>query len=174
MAGGRAIETSPLLFVFCMTPYVHRGSGQAHVISMYPRQWLSLSSRTKAFVLQGRHRYFVGDSAFHAYLRSSSLSRSGITICSKYIQSLMYITIFVYCIYCCTAVCTCYYCCFHPSYGARTAVGPYILHRNRKHLLMSQSTLQEEFVEKKYQVFDTIGLLLILVQVNLSSSAERV
>ena len=39
---------------------------------------------------------------------------------------------------------------------------------------MSQSTLREECVEKKYQVFDTIGLLTILVQVNLSSPMERV
>ena len=37
---------------------------------------------------------------------------------------------------------------------------------------MSQSTLREEFVEKKYQVFDIIGLLTILVQVNLSSPVE--
>ena len=40
--------------------------------------------------------------------------------------------------------------------------------------LVSQSTLREEFVEKKYQVFDIIGLLTILVQVNLSSPVERV
>ena len=39
---------------------------------------------------------------------------------------------------------------------------------------MSQSTLREEFVEKKYQVFDIIGLLTILVQVNLSPPVERV
>ena len=49
-----------------------------------------------------------------------------------------------------------------------------IVHRNRKRFLLSQSTLREEFVEKKYQVFDIIGLLTILVQVNLSSSVERV
>ena len=49
-----------------------------------------------------------------------------------------------------------------------------IVHRNRKRFLLSQSTLREEFVEKKYQVFDTIGLLTILVQVNLSSPVERV
>ena len=40
---------------------------------------------------------------------------------------------------------------------------------------MSQSTLREEFVEKKYQVLDIIGLLMtLLVQVNLSSPVERV
>ena len=39
---------------------------------------------------------------------------------------------------------------------------------------MSQSTLREEFVEKKYQVLDIIGLLTVLVQVNLSSPVERV
>ena len=51
---------------------------------------------------------------------------------------------------------------------------PSIFHRNRKRFLLSQSTLREEFVKKKYQVFDIIGLLTILVQVNLSSRVERV
>ena len=51
------------------------------------------------------------------------------------------------------------------------ALGSYIGHRNRRRLL---STLREEFVEKKYQVFDIIGLLLILSQANLSSPVERV
>ena len=50
------------------------------------------------------------------------------------------------------------------------AVDPYIVHRNRKRFLLSQSTLREEFVEKKYQVFDIIRLLIILVQANLSSA----
>ena len=45
------------------------------------------------------------------------------------------------------------YYCFHITSGTSTAVGP---------------------VEKKYQVFDIIGLLTILVQVNLSSPVERV
>ena len=67
-----------------------------------------------------------------------------------------------------------YYCCFHLTSGTSTAVGPSIVYRNRKRTLLSQSTLREEFVEKKYQVFDIIGLLSILVQVNLSSSVERV
>ena len=58
--------------------------------------------------------------------------------------------------------------------GTSTAVGPSIVHRNRKRFLVSQSTLREEFVEKKYQVFDIIGLLTILVQVNLSPPVERV
>ena len=66
------------------------------------------------------------------------------------------------------------YCCFHLTSGSSTAVGPHIVHQTRKRLLLSQSTLQEEFVEKKYQVFDIIGLLLILVQVNLSSPMERI
>ena len=67
------------------------------------------------------------------------------------------------------------YCCFRLTSGASTAVvGPCIVHRNRKRLLQSQSTLREESVEKKYQVFDVIGLLIILVQVNLSSPVERV
>ena len=69
MAGGRAVETSPI-FVFRMTFYVHRGSGQARVS---PRRWLSLSSRAKAFTLQGTHRCFVGDSVFHTSLRGAPL-----------------------------------------------------------------------------------------------------
>ena len=69
MAGGRAVETSPI-FVFRMTFYVHRGSGQARV---YPRRRLSLSSRAKAFTLKGMHRRFVGDSAFHTSLRGPPL-----------------------------------------------------------------------------------------------------
>ena len=64
------------------------------------------------------------------------------------------------------------YYCFHRTSGTSTAVGPSIVHRNRKRFLVSQSTLPEEFVEKKYQVFDIIGLLTILVQVNLSSPVE--
>ena len=63
------------------------------------------------------------------------------------------------------------YRCFDLTSGARTALGSYIGHRNRRRLL---STLREEFVEKRYQVFDIIGLLLILSQVNLSSPVERV
>ena len=67
------------------------------------------------------------------------------------------------------------YYCFHLTSGTSTAVGPSIVHRNRKRFLLSQSTLREEFVEKKYQVFDIIGLLtILLVQVNLSSPVERV
>ena len=62
----------------------------------------------------------------------------------------------------------------HLTSGTSTTVGPSIVHRNRKRFLLSQSTLREEFVEKKYQVFDIIGLLTILVQVNLSSPVERV
>ena len=49
MTGERAVETWPI-FVFRLTFYVHRGSGQARV---YPRRRLSLSSRAKAFTLQG-------------------------------------------------------------------------------------------------------------------------
>ena len=65
MAGGRAVETSPI-FVFRMTFYVHRGSGQARV---YPRR----GRRAKAFTLKGRHKRFVGDSAFHTSLRGAPL-----------------------------------------------------------------------------------------------------
>ena len=166
MAGERAVETWPI-FVLRLTFYVHRGSGQARV---YPRRWLSLSSRAKAFTLQGRHRRFVGDSAFHTSLRGAPLlvgeQRSGITR---------------FCIPSCTVYTVVVqqyalvdYHCFHLTSGTSTAVGPSIVHRNRKRFLLSQSTLREEFVEKKYQVFDIKGLLTILVQVNLSSPVERV
>ena len=43
-----------------------------------------------------------------------------------------------------------------------------------KRFFLSQSTLREEFVEKNYQVFDIVGSLIVLVQVNLSSPVERV
>ena len=69
VAGGRAVET-PSIFVLRMTFYVHRGSGQARV---YPRRWLSLSSRAKAFKLKRRHRRFVGVSAVHTSLRGAPL-----------------------------------------------------------------------------------------------------
>ena len=49
-----------------------------------------------------------------------------------------------------------WYCCFHLNSGTSTAVGPSIIHRNRERFLLSQSTLREEFVEKKYYVFDII------------------
>ena len=67
------------------------------------------------------------------------------------------------------------YCCFHLTFVASTAVGPYIIPRNRKGFFLSESMLRETFVEKKFQVFDIIvGPLIILVQVNLSSPVERV
>ena len=67
------------------------------------------------------------------------------------------------------------YCYFHlTSSGASTAVDPYIFYRNRKRFLLSQSTLREDFVEKKDQVFDITDLLIVLAQVNLSSPVERV
>ena len=48
--------------------------------------------------------------------------------------------------------------CFHLTSGTSPAVGLYIVHQNRKRFFLSQSTLREEFVEKKYQVFDIKGL----------------
>ena len=66
------------------------------------------------------------------------------------------------------------YCCFHLTSIASTAVGPDIIPRNRKGFFLSQSTLREKFVEKKFQVFDIVGTLIILVQVSLSSPVERV
>ena len=120
--------------------YVHRGRGQARV---YPRRWLSLSSRAKAFILQGRYRRFVGDSAFHTCLRGAPLlvgehQKWYHQILQK-VQNLMphdYIP-----------SCTVYkqyvlvdYSCFHQTSGVSTAVGPYIVHRDRKRFLLSQST----------------------------------
>ena len=52
----------------------------------------------------------------------------------------------MYCIYC------------------HTSVGPYIVLRNRKRFLLSQSTLREEFVEKKYQVFEGAPICNIVLQ----------
>ena len=160
-----------------MTFYVHRESGQARV---YPRRWLSVNSRAKAFTLQGRHRRFVVDSAFHTSLRGAPLlvgeqqkwyhqilqkvqnlmPHDHIPSCTVYTVVQQYLNVLVdYC------------CCFNLTPGASTAAaGPYIVHRKRKRFLLSQSTLREEFVEKKYQVFDIIGLLIILAQVNLVSS----
>ena len=68
------------------------------------------------------------------------------------------------------------YSCFQLTSGASTTVtvGPYIIHRNRKRFFPSQSTLREEFVEKRYQLFNIVGPLINLVQVNLSSPVERV
>ena len=178
VAGERAVETWPI-FVFRVTFHVvHRGSGQARV---YPRRWLSLNSRAKTFTLQGRHRRFVGDPAFHTSLRGAPLlvgeqRRKWYHQILQKVQNLMP--------HDCIPSCTVYtvvqqyalvdYYCFHLTSGTSTAVGPSTVHRNRKRFLLSQSTLREEFVEKKYQVFDIIGLLTILVQVNLSSPVERV
>ena len=161
-----------------MTFYVHRGGGQARVFSMYPPRLLSLNSRAKSFILQGRHKRFVGDSAFHTSLRGAPLlvgdTAEVVSPSASQVQSLMPHNY--------TLSCTVYtavqqsvlvdYCCFHLTSGASTAViGPYIVHRNRRRLL---STLREEFAEKKYQVFDIIGLLLILSQVSLSFPVERI
>ena len=141
--------------MFRTTFYVHRGSGQARG---YPRRWLSLGTRAKAFTLQGRPRRFVGDSAFHTSLRGAPLlvgeqqkwyhqilqrvqnlmQRDYIPSCTVYTVVQQYLNVLAD------------YCCFHLISGASTAVGPYIVHRNRKRFLLSQSTLREEFVEKKY------------------------
>ena len=177
MSGGRAVETSPI-FVFRMTFYVHRGSGQARV---YPGRWLSLSSRAKAFTVKGMHRRFVGDSAFHTSLRRAPLL-VGEQQKKWYQQILQKVLILVPHDH--IKSCTVYtvvqqyvlvdYRCFRLTSGASTTLGPYIIPRNRKRFLLSQSTLREEFVEKKYQVFDIVESLIILVQVNLSFPVERV
>ena len=53
------------------------------------------------------------------------------------------------------------YCCFHLTSVVSTAVGPYIIPRNRKSFFLSQPTPREKFVEKKFQVFDKVGPLII-------------
>ena len=142
--------------------YVHRGSVQARV---HPRRWLSLSSRAKAFTLKGRHRRFVGDSAFHTSLRGAPLlvgeqqkwyqqilqkvqnlvPHNYIKSCTVYTVVQQYVLVD--------------YCSFRLTSDASTAVGPYIIPRNRKRFFLSQSTLREEFVEKKYQVLCLCFLL---------------
>ena len=95
---------------------------------MYPRRWLSSSSRAKAFTLKGRHRRFVGDSAFHTFLRGAPLlvgeqqkwyqqimqkvqnlvPHDYIKSCTVYTVVEQYVLV--------------YYCCFHLTSGASTAV----------------------------------------------------
>ena len=116
-----------------VTFYVNRGSGQARV---YPRRWLFLSSRAKAFTLQGRHRRFVGDSAFHTSLRGAPLlvgeqqKKWDHQILQK-VQNLMprdYIpscTILYMLLYSSTHLLI--YCCFHLTSGANTAAAGHIL-----------------------------------------------
>ena len=53
--------------------------------------------------------------------------------------------------------------CFHLN---SETVHPDIVHGNRKRALLLQSTVREEYVEKKCQVIAIIGCLLILVQVH--------
>ena len=125
MAGGRAEETSPI-FVFRVTSYyVHRGSGQARE---YPRRWLSVSSRAKAFTLQGTHRRFIGDSAFHTSLRGAPLL-GGKQQKKRYHQILQKVqrsdTTCLYVLYILlySSMYFVDYCCFHLDSGASTAVG---------------------------------------------------
>ena len=137
-------------------------------------------SRAKAFKLKGKHRRFVGDSAFHTSLRGAPLlvgeqqkwyqqilqkvqklvPHDYIKSCTVYTVVQQYVLVD--------------HCCFHLTSGASTAVGPYIIPRNRKDSFLSQSTLREKFVEKKFQVFDIVDPLSILVQVNISFPVERV
>ena len=109
MAGGRAVETSPI-FVFRMTFYVHRGSGQARV---YPRR-----------VAEPKHSHLKGginaSSAippsirlFEELLSLLVNSRSGINrFCKNYRIWCHILHKIVYCIYCCRAVCV--VCVFFP------------------------------------------------------------
>ena len=179
MAGRRAVDRD---FAYFRVSYdILRPTRKRSSPRVPTTVWLSLSSRAKAFTLQGRHRGFVGDSAFHTSLRGAPFlvgerQKWHHQILQKVVQNLMphdYIP-----------SCTVYtvvqqyvfvgYCCFRRTSGASTAVGPYIVDPNRKRFLLSQSTLREEFVEKKDHVSGIIGLLIILAQVNLSSPVERV
>ena len=154
MAAGEpaVVETSPLTFVFCVTSSVHRGGGQARVFSMYPRRLLSLNSRVKSFILQGRNKRFVGDCAFHTFPRGAPLlvgdTAKVVSPSSSQVQNLMPHNYILSCtVYTVVqqSVLVDYYCCFHLTSGASTAVVPYIVHRNGRRLL---STPREEFVEK--------------------------
>ena len=79
------------------------------------RRWLSLSSRAKAFTLQGRHRRFVADSVLHTSLRGALLligeQQKWYHQILQNVQNLMPHDYIPPCtvpgIYCCTAVCTC-------------------------------------------------------------------
>ena len=133
MAGGPAlVETSLLIFVFHLTSYVHRGGCQARVFSMYPWRWLSLNSRAKSFILQERHRRFVGDSAFHTSLRGAPLlvgdTAEVVSPSARQVQSLMphkYILLCTVYTVVQQSVLLVEYCCFHLTSGASAAaVGP--------------------------------------------------
>ena len=170
------------------------GAAKPVFLSMCPRRWLCLGSRTKAFTLQDRHRRFVGGSVSHSSFRGASLpvgdtaevespyASSTELDSTKLHTSIIYTvyaggfsTLYVTCRYTRTVLCVhatvaqqpvlvdC--CCSHLNYGVSTTVSSYIVHRSRKRSLLSQATVREEFVEKKYQVFCIIGRLLILVQV---------
>ena len=118
---------------------------------------MSLSGRAKAFTLKGRHRRFVGDSAFHTSLRGAPLLVGGQHNLKWYYQILQKVQNLMPHDY--VKSCTVYiivyqyvlvdYCCFHLTSGASTAVGPYIINRNRKRFFLSQSTLRERVCWKK-------------------------
>ena len=140
------------------------------------RRLLCLGSRAKASTLQERHRRFAGVSAFHMSFRGllSLLAKQQkwyhnlqqvlqSLIPHNYIQYIRWCTQQTVCSththsYCVTELFTYevllllyrslylfeYYC-FRPKSGT---VHPDIVPRNRKHSLLSQSTVREEFVEK--------------------------
>ena len=107
VAGERAVETCPI-FVFRVTFYVHRGSGQARV---YPRRWLSLSSRAKASHFKGGIDVSsaIPPSIGRSEELPSLLANSGVvspdSAKSTEFDATRLHTI-VHCIYCCKAICT--------------------------------------------------------------------
>ena len=156
--GGRAVETWPI-FVFHMTFYVYRGSGQARV---YPRRWLSLSSRAKASTFKRRHRRFVGDSAFHTSLRGAPLlvdeQQKWYHQILQKVQNLM------------------------PRDYIKSCTVLYILVYSSMYLSLlsfsskfwcKYSSRSLYCSVKEYQVFDIVRPLIILVQVNPSSPMKR-
>ena len=180
-------ETPPLIFMLRLASYVHRGIGQAPAFSMYARRWLSLRSRVQAFkggidvlaAILHSIRILMEPLSCWRHSRTeevispSATSTEFDTACTLAHPAKCSTPVyFVGCTVVQESVLV-DYCCFHLLSGAFIA-GSFIVHRNRKRLILSQSTVREEFIEKEYQVFDIIGRLLIVVQVNPSSPVDRV
>ena len=132
---------------------------------------LYLGSRAKASTLRGRHRRFTGGSAFHMYfcglLSLLATQQKWYHHLQQVVQSLIPQTtdnigvpsklhvahthtltvteLFTYEVLLYISLYLFEYYCFHLNSGT---VHPDIVHRNRRRVLLSQSTVREEFVEK--------------------------
>ena len=75
MTGGREFASHFRVPYDILRSFIVEAVKLVRVFSLYypRRRWLSLSSRAKAFTLQGMHRRFVGYSAFHMSLRGAPL-----------------------------------------------------------------------------------------------------